>query len=88
MFKINFTGYRDPDFEIDTEDIMQVGNVVSVTDESVPDFDFEELYEDNQDNILGMFIAKYLKKGNLSELDNKILYYGTKALLDAMEDRL
>ena len=41
----------------------------------------------NADNILGMFIKRYLDKGNLSELDRKTLYYGAKALIDAMEDR-
>ena len=86
MFKIIFDGYRDPDFEINAQDISQIGNVVSVVDKTVPDFDFEELYEDNHDNILGMFIGKYLEKGSLNELDKKTLYYGTKALLDAMED--
>ena len=34
-----------------------------------------------------MFIKRYLDKGNLSELDRKTLYYGAKALIDAMEDR-
>ena len=86
MFKVTFDGYRDPDFEINAQDISQVGNIVSIDDKTVPDFDFEELYEDNHDNILGMFIGKYLDKGYLSELDKKILYYGTKALIDAMED--
>lgn len=86
MFKVTFDGYRDPDFEINARDISQTGNIVSIDDKTVPDFDFEELYEDNHDNILGMFIGKYLDKGYLSELDKKILYYGTKALIDAMED--
>lgn len=86
MFKITFDGYRDPDFEINAQDICQVGNIVSIVDKTVPDFDFEELYEDNHDNILGMFIGRYLDKGFLNELDKKTLYYGTKALIDAMED--
>lgn len=86
MFKVTFDGYRDPDFEINAQDIIQIGNIVSIEDKTVPDFDFEELYEDNHDNILGMFIGKYLDKGYLNELDKKILYYGTKALIDAMED--
>ena len=87
MFKIFFSGYRDPDFEINEKEIESVGNIVQIVDETVPDFDFQELYEDNHDNILGMFIKRYLDKGNLSELDRKTLYYGAKALIDAMEDR-
>ncbi len=86
MFKVTFNGYRDPDFEIKEKDIEQIGNIVSIVDETVPDFDFEELYEDNHDNILGMFIERYLDKGYLNEREKKTLYYGAKALLDAMED--
>lgn len=86
MFKVILDGYRDPDFEINIADICQTGNIVSVSDKTVPDFDFVELYEDNHDNILGMFIGRYLDQGQLDELDQKALYYGTKALIDAMED--
>ncbi len=88
MFKVRFNGYRDPDFEINNNELEQVFNVVSIVDETVPDFDFRELYEDNKDNILGMFIERYLNKGILSKSEQKTLYYGTKALLDAMEDRI
>lgn len=88
MYKITFTGFRDPDFEINIKDIETVGNIVLVSDETVPDYDFDELYEDNKDNILGMFIGRFIDKENLTEIDQKTLYYGTKALLDAMEDRI
>lgn len=86
MFKVTIDGYRDPDFEINENDIKRAGNVVSVTDKTVPDFDFQELRDDNHDNILGMFIGRYLDKGQLTEQEQKVLYYGTKALIDAMED--
>jgi hypothetical protein len=33
-----------------------------------------------------MFIERYLDKGYLNEREKKTLYYGAKALLDAMED--
>ena len=52
MYKITFSGYRDPDFDIDVSDIEGVGNVVSVTDNTVPDYDFEELYAENKDKFL------------------------------------
>ncbi len=88
MYMIILDGYRNPDFEIYPSDIEGLGNIVSVQDETVPDFDFEELYEENKDNILGMFIQKHLDHEPLSPLEQKTLYYGTKALLDAMEDRI
>ena len=88
MYRIIFNGYRDPEFELDVNEIMNTGNVVDVVDNTVPDYDFEELYEDNKDNILGMFIEKYINKNELTPVEEKTLYYGTKALLDAMEDRI
>ena len=87
MYKLTFSGYRDPDFDIDVSDIEGVGNVVSVIDNTVPDYDFEELYAENKDNILGMYIKKFLDRESLTPLQRKTLYYGTKALMDAMEDR-
>lgn len=87
MYKITMTGYRDPDFEIDTYGINKIGNIVSVIDKTEPDYDFEELYDDNKNNLLGMFIKKYLHKLDITPQERKTLYYGTKALLDAMEDR-
>ena len=88
MYKVYFKGYRDPEFELDENIISGTGNVVAIIDETVPDYDFEELYQENKDNILGMFIGKYINKSELTSLEKKTLYYGTKALLDAMEDRL
>ena len=44
------------------------------------------LYERNKDNLLGMFIKKYIDQDVLSPIQQKTLYYGVKALLEAMED--
>lgn len=88
MYRIIFQGYRDPEFELDLTEIENTGNVVDIVDNTVPDYDFGELYEDNKDNILGMFIGRYIDKNELTPVEEKSLYYGTKALLDAMEDRL
>ena len=87
MYRVTFNGYRDPDFGIDFKEIEDCGNIVCINDETIPDFDFEELYEDNKDNILGMFIGRYLDKGELDLVQQKALYYGTKALAQAMEDK-
>jgi DNA repair exonuclease SbcCD nuclease subunit len=88
MYRITFNGYRDPEFNIYLEEIKDCGNIVSIIDETIPDFDFEELYQDNKDNILGMFIGRYLDRETLDARSQKELYYGTKALLQAMEDKL
>ncbi len=89
MYRVVLDGYRDPDLDIYSLDLDSVGNVAKITDNTVPDYDFEALYMDNRDNILGMFIEKFLdKKDDITPREKKSLYYGTKALLDSMEDRL
>ena len=88
MYRVTFNGYRDPEFEISIKDVMDCGNIVTVIDETIPDFDFEEMYADNKDNILGMFIGQYLDKEPLNPLQQKALYYGTKALSQAMEGKV
>ena len=87
MYRININGYRNPEFEIRISELESIGNIVGIQDLTVPDYDFEELYEDHRDNILGMFIKKYLDKEPLDEVEKKTLYYGTKALLSAMEEK-
>ena len=88
MYRVTFNGYRDPEFEISIKDVMDCGNIVTVIDETIPDFDFEEMYADNKDNILGRFIGQYLDKEPLNPLQQKALYYGTKGLSQAMEGKV
>lgn len=47
--RVTFNGYRDPEFEISIKDVMDCGNIVTVIDETIPDFDFEEMYADNKE---------------------------------------
>ena len=87
IFHITIKGFRDADIEFDKTEIGLLGNVISVNDLTEPDFDFEKLYEQNKDNMIGMFIERFGDRSNLDELHKKALYYGTSALLSAMEVR-
>ncbi|MGN0382893.1 MAG: exonuclease SbcCD subunit D [Eubacterium sp.] len=86
MYKFLLEGYRDPDVEFDIDDIEETGNVVQVADQTEPDYNFEKLQENNKDNIIGMYI-EHFKDEPMNTVNKKALYYGTKALLDAMEGR-
>ena len=50
MFQIVIEGFRNVDFELDEGMLMRLGRVLSVRDHSVPDFDFQHLYEENQND--------------------------------------
>ena len=43
IYKVLLQGYRDPDIVYDLDACRKLGNIVSVQDESVPDYDFERL---------------------------------------------
>lgn len=62
-----------------------LGNVLEVTDESVPDYDFDALFRENSDNMIGMFIKKIKESEKQDEVTKKALYYGIEALLGARD---
>lgn len=86
MYRLIISGFKDPDVEYDFEEMESFGNVVRIVDNTDPDYDFEKLYANNRDNMVGMFIKKFGPVGELDEVNRKALYYGTKALLNAMGD--
>ena len=83
IYRIYLSGYKDPDLEIDLERIKELGNVIEIMDESVPNYDFEVLREENQENIIGLYIDKVHESDTADDIKTKALYYGLEALLDA-----
>lgn len=86
IYKLKLEGFRDPDILIDTSIIKDIGTVTEVMDATVPDYDFPKILHENESNLLGMYIDEFLKSDPLDEIAKKALYYGTKALFDAMGD--
>ncbi|MCR5837383.1 MAG: metallophosphoesterase [Lachnospiraceae bacterium] len=88
IYKFTIKGRRNPLMDIDFEDLAGICYLAEVVDKTVPDYDFELLYEENKDNILGMYVDNFLKKGDtITETQRKALQYGTRALLDSMEEK-
>jgi DNA repair exonuclease SbcCD nuclease subunit len=85
IFIFRITGFRDEDISFHKEDISSLGNVIEVIDETVPDYDFEALYRENQDNIIGMYIKRIQEQSQKDNevISKKALYYGLEALLGA-----
>lgn len=85
IFKVTVTGYRDPEIEVCPGDIYALARVVEVNDESRPDYDFDALYVQNKDNLIGMFIDRVRILSASETSKEKALYYGIRALLGTME---
>ncbi len=80
MYQIELQGFRSVDFELDERLLLRLGRVLSVTDASVPDFDFERIYAENKDNIIGLYIRHISDMDISDSLKVKALCYGLKAL--------
>jgi DNA repair exonuclease SbcCD nuclease subunit len=83
IYSFRLQGFRDERMHFDRDALMTIGNVLEVEDETVPDYDFDALYRDNSDNMIGMFIRKIRENTKQDEVAKKALYYGIEALLGA-----
>ncbi|MDF2537522.1 MAG: hypothetical protein K0S76_543 [Herbinix sp.] len=86
IYTFTIQGVRDEAIQFDREAIRAIGNVLEVIDQSVPDYDFDTLFRENADNIIGLFIQKILENTEQDEIAKKALYYGMEALLGAKEE--
>lgn len=59
LYKFILTGKRDPDIEFDTGSKDRYGNILEIVDETIPDYDFEELWKANQENLIGKYIEAF-----------------------------
>lgn len=80
MYNIRLTGYRDPDIIFSRERLASCGQIVSIKDETMPWFDIEQLYQENADNLMGMFIEKVYRMPITEERRQQILSYGLQAM--------
>lgn len=83
IYSFDLTGLRDADILFSKEDLMGLGNVIEVEDHTIPDYDFDALYQENQDNIIGLFIKRIREEAEQDTIAQKALYFGMEALLGA-----
>jgi len=80
IYIIDVEGYKDPDIMFDFDSLRRNYNIISIKDKSLPDIDFDKLYKDNKDNILGMFIEKIKLMKVDEDIKTRSLYLGIEAL--------
>lgn len=85
MYQIFLEGKRDPEVMLETKSLYSSGNVVEVVDFVLPDYDFDRLYAENRDNLIGAYISKIRMESDNKELVERALYYGIEALLNTKE---
>ncbi len=81
MYKFVLQGFRDADIKFELEDMMGVGNVFEVIDETNPAYDMEKLARQNQGNLLGRYIES-LKGYDRESVEYQALHMGVQALME------
>lgn len=71
---------KDPEYSFDVQEIGKLDRIVDITDQTVPDYDYEKLLEEHADSILGEYIRSMRKK-EPGVCTAKALEYGVNALL-------
>lgn len=81
LYRITLSGTRDEHLEPDLAAIAGLGLVTEVSDETLPEYDFDAIRAANHDNLIGMFIDRILESEKQDEVTKKALYYGLLALM-------
>ena len=81
IYTINLDGFRNGEVSFSARNIMELGNVVKVIDETKPDYDVKKLYHQYKGSLIGDYIEYFADKK--SEVESKAFYYGLNALLEA-----
>lgn len=84
IYKIILRGKRDHDVSLDTERMKGGQNVIEILDETSPAYDFEKLYAENADTILGRYIEQFrgCREGST---EYQALCEGVEALLNSRQ---
>lgn len=83
LYRVYIEGIRQPDTVFDTESLAQKGMITEVIDATVLDYNYDELREQNADNIIGDFITEIKNQDAEETIKDRALYYGIEALLKA-----
>ena len=81
IFKIKLVGYKGPDVYLDMEALDIYGNITAIEDQTRLAYNFEKIYQQNRENILGELIDEL---GEYAEdsVEYMALCEGVRALME------
>ncbi|MBE6002538.1 MAG: DNA repair exonuclease [Lachnospiraceae bacterium] len=87
IYMIRIFGKRNPDVRFNLSSITHEYRVVSIHDDSEPQYDFAAIYKEHPSDIIGFYIRKLLREdpNDMSYVEKKALYYGINALLKSQK---
>lgn len=82
IYRIRISGKRAPETEFAFSELEAEYRISEILDESVPQYDFQALFAEHPQDMIGFYISRLLReKDELSGLSQKAMYYGIEALL-------
>ena len=85
IYKIRISGVKQDGVVYDPQILQALGNIM-IEDCSKVRYDYDAIYEHNQENLLGVYLKK-MKEMEQNEVTERAKYLGTKVLLDALEEK-
>lgn len=83
IYRVIIQGTRSPGSLLLAERLKSMGNIVEVLDESRPAYDLEKLHEQYKGTLIGDYIEQFQDNGRRPVVQDKALYHGLQALLNA-----
>ncbi len=79
MYQFELIGLRNPELFYDLEQVDTVGNIISIVDNTKPNYNLQKLESENKNNLLGVFIRSFqgVEEGTLEYM---ALYEGIQAI--------
>ena len=84
IYRVRLRGLRDVKTEFSARRLEQTGNVSEVVDEARPAYDFTELSQIYEGGLIGEYVDCFA--GSEDPVEQKALFYGIEALLDAKRE--
>ncbi len=84
LYKFILRGFRDPELEFDLTHMDTYGNILEILDETIPAYDFEKLWQENKENLIGKYIEAFqgCEEGSI---EYEALCEGIHALMENRE---
>lgn len=82
IYKFILRGFRDPAVGFDIGHMNTYGNILEIVDETRPAYDYQSLYEENKNNLIGRYIEEFEGCGE-DTIEYQALQEGVQALLDS-----
>lgn len=83
IYRVIIQGTRSPGSLLLAERLKSMGNIVEVLDESRPAYDLGKLHEQYKGTLIGDYIEQFPDNGRRPVVQDKALYHGLQALLNA-----